>query len=439
MLWVAGAACGHEFCIALDPASWCRDDSGVCQGSQEPCACSSTTAARTSLRGATTSHAPTAPTACGDDFCRSIDPTSWCREGNGVCQGSNQPCACDSKSSNVETSAVAAQSTTPLGPESTMTSSAREPAPGDVLDRYRAIAKALYVWNPGELAGKWWHWERRDIELLVSFCTVHNFQRVIVFIGSVEWDWEQHFQHKRLPHENTFAQLFHALRSAGVTPSVAFYLNDAINNLQGWAKAADVVSAVAAFNGRYPASAVAGIDGDQEPTQITEDYLRMKAHMRSKRDELGAQLSITAALKPGWLSKPYPGTTSMASAALEHLDEGMIMAYSREPQVSMGIGDKTLAQAHSVGMASEMERRVSVAVELSPRAPGSDTFWSMASGPDKAAFFQMVVDMDDHYRNGQHSVTYHDFVIHDYEGIFEALYGVKATSYHSNRVTDLYL
>jgi hypothetical protein len=129
----------------------------------------------------------------------------------------------------------------------------------------------------------------------------------------------------------------------------------------------------------------------------------------------------------------------MASAALEHLDEGMIMAYSREPQVSMAIGDRTLAQAHTISMASEIKRRVSVAVELSPRAPESDTFWSMASGSGKAAFFQMVVDMDDHYRNGQNSVTYQDFVIHDYEGISEALYGVKATSYHSHFVTDLYL
>jgi hypothetical protein len=295
------------------------------------------------------------------------------------------------------------------------------------------VAKALYVWNPGELAGNaWGNWEKRDIELLTSFCTVHNFQRVIVFIGSVEWDWETHFRHNRIPHESTFAQLFQALRSAGVVPHTAFYLNDAISNLQGWAKAADIVSAVVAFNARYPGSAIAGIDGDQEPTQVSEDYLQMTAHMLARRDELGAQLTISAALKPAWLRKNYPGAASMASAALEQLDDGMIMAYSREPEVSMGLGDQTLAQA------SSLKRTASVAVEVSPRAPASDTFWSMASGSDKDAFLQMVVDMDSHYRASANSATYHDFVIHDYEGIFEALYGVKATKYHSNSVTDLH-
>ena len=77
---------------------------------------------------------------------------------------------------------------------------------------------------------------------------------------------------------------------------------------------------------------------------------------------------------------------------------------------------------------------VSVAIESSFRAPRTDSFWDLAQEPMK--FFQLVVDMDDHYR--QFASVFQGMVVHDYEGFFKAMYGVAATAYMPSRVESLH-
>merc|ERR1712072_579943 len=56
------------------------------------------------------------------------------------------------------------------------------------------------------------------------------------------------------------------------------------------------------------------------------------------------------------------------------------MAYSRDPQISTRWGDQALALGSTRG------RRLSVAIETSPRAPRADSYWEMASGTERISF-----------------------------------------------------
>lgn len=296
--------------------------------------------------------------------------------------------------------------------------------------RYFEVEKTIYVWNTGDKGHHWWDWDATKINLLTSVCRTHGFKRAIVFIGSVEWDWEQHFQAHQIPHQERFVLLFAALRQIGVAPYAAFYLNDDPNNLTAWERAPDVVSTLHHFNQAFPDSAVVGIDGDQEPTSIGDEYLNMLAAMMSRREELNADLKLTAALKPGWLHRSHSGKP-MADLALKGLDAGMIMAYSQSPDISASWGERALALAAANG------QTLTVAIETSWRAPAADSFWEMASN-DPNALLRLVAGMDARYRAGAHAHAYQGIVIHDYEGFFEAMYGMKATAYGASAVYRLY-
>mmetsp|Transcript_82818 Transcript_82818/g.146338 ORF Transcript_82818/g.146338 Transcript_82818/m.146338 type:complete len:733 (-) Transcript_82818:257-2455(-) len=422
-------ACGNELCNSRQPGSWCRGN-GVCQWIDEPCACESptpsspaastttttmtvTTAASTSITTVAATITTSNSRLCGDELCRSLNSASWCRSSNGVCQWTDVPCECEANEVSTTSSTRAVQSTTfPVSDE----------------DRYTAIEKTIYVWNTGDLDLPWWDWGAPQIELLISVCQVHGFKRAIVFIGSLQWDWEQ-FQAKKIPHEEKFRGLFAALRQSGISPHASFYLNDSPNDLTGWERAVDVVSALYNFNKAYPASAVVGIDGDQEPTSVSEEYLSMNTAMMEKRDELHADFEIAAALKPGWLFRDYAGSP-MAVAALEGLDAGMIMAYSQSLETSRSWGNAALAFGEARG------RAVFVAIETSPRAPETDSLWQIARS-EPGQFLQSLVDMDVDYA-AAHPESYRGLVVHDYEGFFEAMYGVKATAFTANVVSKLY-
>lgn len=293
-------------------------------------------------------------------------------------------------------------------------------------ERYIQIPKALYVWNPGDLSS-WWDWTAANIDLLLSVCRVHGFKRAIVFIGSVQWDWEHHFAVGQLPHQEKFVTLFAELRRVGVMPYACFYLNDSPNNLANWERAADVVSAVHKFNEAFPLSKIEGLDGDQEPTHVSEDYLKMNQAMMARRDSLGSPLHITVSIKPGWLRSTI-GNSVAAEKVLDSVDAGMMMAYSSQVATSLQWGDQALA----LGEVAKAD--VSVAIESSFRAPRTDSFWDLAQEPMK--FFQLVVDMDDHYR--QFASVFQGMVVHDYEGFFKAMYGVAATAYMPSRVESLH-
>jgi len=46
--------------------------------------------------------------------------------------------------------------------------------------------------------------------------------------------------------------------------------------------------------------------------------------------------------------------------------------------------------------------------------------------------------MDANYSAGAHAKSYQGMVLHDYEGFFEAMYGVKTSAFTANVVKKLY-
>lgn len=302
-------------------------------------------------------------------------------------------------------------------------------AHGDVFTSYQAVKKTIYVWNPG---ASWWAWmENGSAERLVAFCQMHGAHRAIVFIGSVQWEWPTSFQQGQLPHEPEYVYLGAKLRQAGIEPVASFYLNDAPGDLTGYAKAADIVTALAGFNARHPDSALVGLDGDQEPGSVTPEYMAMNSGMEARKAQLGATFPIGAALRPKWLSDPSTqGRGSGFADAFATLDDGLLMAYRSTQSASVTWGMQGL------DIAAMLSKPLHVAIETADLGSGNaDSFYPMVAAADKTPFFQMVVDIDRSYAG---KPFYAGFAIHAYKEYFTTLYGVSPEQYPSTTFDSLY-
>jgi hypothetical protein len=289
--------------------------------------------------------------------------------------------------------------------------------------QYLNTMKGLYVWNPGKTEGtQWWGWsDNGNTPRLVSFCNAHNFKRAIVFVGTVEWDWADNFKTHQLPHEAHFVTLFRALRTAGIKPTAAFYLNDDPNSMVGVDKTMDVVHTIAAFNLAHPDAVIAGLEGDQEPNRVDGEYERMGKIMRPTRDDLDIHLEIGAGLRPKWLNQAPD-----FHDALDSLDSGMLMAYSSQKSVSRTMARRALVHANDVG------KSLSIAIEVANMPDlADDTFYNMVNMLDKDPFFAMVAEMNATYSADE---FYVDMVIHAYHHYFDVLFGVHPDAFGSDNV-----
>ena len=143
-------------------------------------------------------------------------------------QWTDTPCRCSATSSAPSTTSTSSVTTSTSAPSTTSTGTQSH-----LHERYIQIPKALYVWNPGDLSS-WWDWTTASIDLLLSVCRVHGFKRAIVFIGSVQWDWEHHFAVGQLPHQEKFITLFAELRRVGVMPYEAWQTWERIGAVKGF-------------------------------------------------------------------------------------------------------------------------------------------------------------------------------------------------------------
>lgn len=283
---------------------------------------------------------------------------------------------------------------------------------------YQALNKSIYVWNTGVRSGRNWS-EDENAERLVNFSRMHGFKRAIIYVGAVEWHWENYFSQFQLPDQQEIVYLNYQLRQAGIEPVAAFYLNDDPNDLSNHLRAADVVQTIHAFNQAYPESAFFALEGDQEPNAVGEDYLAMNQAMLDRKQVLGASFPVGAALRPRWLNRDSNyGLDSELADALTTLDEGMIMAYSNQRNISRSFANRSLEHSQSAG-----NKPIYVAIEtedLEGTIGNEDSFYEMLAAEDKTEFFQMVVDMDEEYR--AHPL-YRGMVIHAYKGFFDVLFG----------------
>eukprot|EP00755_Sulcionema_specki_P012123 Sspe_Gene.50583::Locus_28145_Transcript_2_4_Confidence_0.625_Length_2022::g.50583::m.50583 len=130
----------------------------------------------------------------------------------------------------------------------------------------------------------------------------------------------------------------------------------------------------------------------------------MNRALVAKRDELGAQFSVGATMKPGWLQG------GMADA-MQSIDKGLLMAYRSTEHRSVAWGLEGLS------IASGVHKKLAIAIETAPGDPastgasGSDTFHDMVVASDRRPFFEMVVRMYNVYRGDPSFTT---LVIHPY-------------------------
>ena len=286
---------------------------------------------------------------------------------------------------------------------------------------YCEAEKALYAWNcatdrqrDGE--SSWWHLLHDTNgcgQRLVDFAVAHRIDRVHLYVGAVQWDWDASFSQGVLPDEDALADLTTRLRAAGVEPWAMWYLNDRTDDFRNLERVTDLVASVAAFGERHPDGAFAGLHGDQEPNRADSygPYLEMN---RLGRDAaVAAGLGWGASLKPAWLDVPYEGAP-LFHAVLGATTHGTLMDYSDDPVRVADRGETFLAFADGT------DARAEVAVETGRTDPTPGVSFADLVETDPDGFYAVMGELDAGFRAHP---SYDGLVIHDYTQYYAALSG----------------
>ena len=221
-------------------------------------------------------------------------------------------------------------------------------------------ARTLYVWN-GDMTRRYdWYSLLQNVnnlhDTLINFCIEHGFTKVIIFNGTIEWDYAI-YNSGVINYETNCKDLFTKLNNKGIKVALGWYLNDSVNNLNNWEKATSILDAVKNFNIKYPEARIQSIHGDQEPykPELYEDYLNMNSLLKNHSKEINSGIKIGASIKPGWFSD-YKGKL-MIDHVVETLDFGMIMAYSYIISDMKEYGNQALARGIPMEIAVEVDPR----------------------------------------------------------------------------------
>ena len=306
--------------------------------------------------------------------------------------------------------------------------------------QYVDTPKGLWVWDVGTRASFSWRDNNganfTNTEKLVHFATTHGFDEVVVFVGAVSDVWKDYYSKGLIPFESHFADLFTALRQAGITPLASWYLNSNPNSFANYERGVDVVRALHLYNKAHPLGKVAGLSGDQEPDHITQDYENMNKLMRLERDHLNLTVEdfrLTAALRPMWLNT---NAGDDMQRAVQSLDTGNLMAYTNNQGSSQRLGTKAFDLTASTGKPLSMMIEVSDLrmYTTATRDALQETFWKGLVEEDKDVFFQMVVNMQDNYITNYPERYNGRLWIHHYGQYYKALYGT--TPDHDTKLHD---
>jgi MYXO-CTERM domain-containing protein len=292
--------------------------------------------------------------------------------------------------------------------------------PKDPSVPYCDTPKALYAWNcatGGNRGGHstWWHLVHDTNgcgATLTSFATAHRFQRVYLYVGAMEWDWEASFSAGVLPEEDAVAALTTRLRAAGIEPWALWYLNDDPDDFDGAEHVTDIVAAVAAFDARHPDGAFAGLHGDQEPNDrsVYPDYVAM--NQAGLDAATAAGLGWAASLKPAWISTPP--SSPFVNDVLPTLSFGTLMDYTDDAARAASQGETFLTQSDAVGVDAE------VALETGWGDPTPGVSFVDLVREDPIGFYTMVGELDSGF--SAHP-TYRGIAIHDFAQYFADLDG----------------
>lgn len=284
--------------------------------------------------------------------------------------------------------------------------------------------RGVYVWNAdSSLSTPWYTLAQTDSlhDLLVAFCLEYNYTTAIVYNGAIEWDYTA-YQLGDINFQSDFVKLYEKLNERGIKVSMAWYLNDQVNDLSNYERAVDIIDAVHNFNQAYPKSRIHSIHGDQEPSNpaVYVDYLIMLKRMQDRRDELGADFKIEVSIKPKWLNDCFAGL-DFYNYIFNYIDSGMMMAYSSNYATTKAWATEV------VNFAELVNKNCTIAVETDPR-PGltSDSYGGLIEGGGHNTFLGYLADLDTTFDT---KTSYHGPVVHAWASYFELLYNVQPVNF----------
>eukprot|EP00702_Spironucleus_salmonicida_P004322 EST45613.1 hypothetical protein SS50377_14467 [Spironucleus salmonicida] len=151
---------------------------------------------------------------------------------------------------------------------------------------------------------------------LVEFSLFHGFTEVTLFAGSVEWE-SLDFDRGRLPHEEDVLYALRKLRAKGIKASLAFYINDDINNMTSWQYSGKIAAIAKRINSAD--TPISMIHFDQEPDQA-ESYSALVQMLKLANDIF----PTGTAVKPAWLRTPLSGISFPADIQAIIADESQV-------------------------------------------------------------------------------------------------------------------
>ena len=152
------------------------------------------------------------------------------------------------------------------------------------FDNYLQTKKYLYVWNSVSK------------ENFLKFVQDHNFSRVYLYVGCIEWDYNKLSQGKFHNSGNVDAKdLVETLISKGIEVELAIYLNDSPNNFTNVDKVELVAKAMGQLQKKLKFKA---LHFDVEPSLTSNFQPLLQMYENAKK-----YVPVSAILKPGWLNK----------------------------------------------------------------------------------------------------------------------------------------
>lgn len=152
------------------------------------------------------------------------------------------------------------------------------------FENYIQTKKYLYVWN------------YPNTQNFLKFVLDHNFSRVYLYCGCIEWDYDKLSQGNFYnPGDTDTKELIQTLISKNIEVEIAIYLNDSPNDFSNVEKVEQVAKAMGELQKTLKFKA---LHFDVEPTTSStyESLLKMYENARQ-------YVPVSAILKPGWLYK----------------------------------------------------------------------------------------------------------------------------------------
>lgn len=264
---------------------------------------------------------------------------------------------------------------------------------------YLNTKKSLYVWG------------YPNADNFLSFVKDHKFEKVFLYVGCIEWDYEKLSIGKLHSAGNLDSkELIQKLIDMGVEVDLAIYLNDSPNNFEGYEKVENVAKALAELQKRLKFHA---LHFDVEPSSVGNFEKLVKMYEMSRK-----YLPVSAILKPGWLSKnmadlgeyfseeyykKYGKWETFVDVLMEVTDYSELMAYNAKYETV----DKFLTKFEAIRQ-RHPDHVAKPVLELD-KAAGNDSLYG-AFVEDSAKFFKYLAQVSKDFDG----VTIHQYQIWNY-------------------------